>query len=265
MTSSLSNNGFRVFLGLLNWGYTGLIISFVISNVVGATHFIGDFFKSKKASKNDFEEKKYLDIAKTYKDFPLASLPHALSDVLRDVLVAFIIIELFSESVFGSFDHSFRMLRLPIMIIGASMSQVFFNRISDYKKKKIAIYPLFKKLLITLSLLSIAPFTIIFFFGGDIFAYTFGNNWYESGKLSEIMAPWLMLNFIVSPLSTIPLVFNKQRSFFIIGLKRLVTSTLWFFIFTSAISKRYGPALFRFSMGFMVTSCYFNYHSFLPQ
>ena len=141
-----------------------------------------------------------------------------LSDVLRDVLVAFIIIELFSESVFGSFDHSFRMLRLPIMIIGASMSQVFFNRISDYKKKKIAIYPLFKKLLITLSLLSIAPFTIIFFFGGDIFAYTFGNNWYESGKLSEIMAPWLMINFIVSPLSTIPLVFNKQRSFFLLGL-----------------------------------------------
>ena len=32
------------------------------------------------------------------------------------------------------------------------------------------------------------------------------------------MAPWLMLNFIVSPLSTIPLVFNKQQSFFILGL-----------------------------------------------
>ena len=146
------------------------------------------------------------------------SLPHALSDVLRDVLVAFIIIELFSENVFGSFDHSFRMLRLPIMIIGASMSQVFFNRISDYKKNEIPIYPLFRKLLITLFLISIVPFTLIYFFGGEIFSFVFGNEWYLSGKLSEIMAPWLMLNFILSPLSTIPLVFNKQKSFFILGL-----------------------------------------------
>jgi O-antigen/teichoic acid export membrane protein len=218
MTSSFSNNGFRVIFGLLNWGYIGLIISFLISYVVGASHFVRAFFKSKKASNINFEEKKDLQIAKTYKDFPLASLPHALSDVLRDVLVAFIIIELFSESIFGSFDHSFRMLRLPIMIIGASMSQVFFNRISDYKKKEIPIYPLFKKLLLTLSLLSIVPFAIIFLFGEEIFGFVFGSNWYESGKLSEIMAPWLMLNFILSPLSTIPLVFNKQRSFFILGL-----------------------------------------------
>ena len=39
-----------------------------------------------------------------------------------------------------------------------------------------------------------------------------------SVRLSEIMAPWLMLNFIVTPLSTIPLVFNKQKSFFLISL-----------------------------------------------
>ena len=137
MTCSLSNNGFRVLFGLFNWGYTGLIISFVISYVVGATHFIANFFKSKKDSKNIFEDKKDLEIAKTYKNFPLASLPHALSDVLRDVLVAFIIIELFSESVFGSFDHSFRMLRLPIMIIGASMSQVFLIEYRITKKRKL--------------------------------------------------------------------------------------------------------------------------------
>ena len=86
--------GFWVLFGELGLGMTGLIISFVISYVVGATHFIANFFKSKKDLKNAFEDKRDLDIAKTYKNFPLASLPHALSDVFRDVLVAFIIIEL---------------------------------------------------------------------------------------------------------------------------------------------------------------------------
>ena len=59
MTSSLSNNGFRVLFGLFNWGYTGLIISFVISYVVGATHFIANVFQIEtKIQKNIFEDKK---------------------------------------------------------------------------------------------------------------------------------------------------------------------------------------------------------------
>ena len=228
ITSSITNNGFRVIFGLFNLGYIGLVISFVLSLLVGASHFVFDFFKLNKQSKDRISNLKGLILAKKHKNFPLASLPHALTDSLRDVLVAFIIIDCFSESVFGSFDHSFRMLRIPIMIIGVSMSQVFFNRISNYKKQGITIYPLFKKLLIALCLLSIIPFSLIYFFGGDIFAFVFGQDWYQSGKLSEIMAPWLLLNFILSPLSTIPLVFNKQRSFFLLGLSASILQLLGF-------------------------------------
>ena len=177
------------------------------------------------------------------------SLPHALADVLRDVLVAFIIIELFSESM--SLDlliTLFRMLRLPIMIIGASMSQVFFNRISEYKKQAIQIYPLFKKLLISLILLSIAPFSIIYFFGGEIFSFVFGDEWYLSGKLSEIMAPWLMLNFILSPLSTIPLVFNKQKQFFILGLIASILQLGGFFILPMLFKTHADKIFYVFSI-----------------
>ena len=64
----------------------------------------------------------------------------------------------------------------------------------------------------------IIPFAVIYFFGTELFTFVFGDQWMISGRLSEIMAPWLMLNFIVTPLSTIPLVFNKQKSFFLISL-----------------------------------------------
>ncbi|MDG2154118.1 MAG: lipopolysaccharide biosynthesis protein [Crocinitomicaceae bacterium] len=230
MSNSLSLNGLRVFFGLIGTGSIGLIISFVISLFIGSLHFVKDFISRNKLPKTKIAKQKGYLMVREYKDFPLANLPHALSDNLRDLLVAFIIIDLFSENMFGSFDHSFRMLRIPIMIIGASMSQVFFNRISDYKKQAIQIYPLFKKLLMTLILLSIAPFSIIYFFGGEIFSFVFGDEWYLSGKLSEIMAPWLMLNFILSPLSTIPLVFNKQKQFFVLGLIASILQLGGFFI-----------------------------------
>jgi len=248
MSNSLSLNGLRVLFGLIGTGSIGLIISFVISLFIGSLHFVKDFMSRNKIPKTKISKQKGYLMVREYKDFPLANLPHALSDNLRDLIVAFVIIDLFSENMFGSFDHSFRMLRIPIMIIGASMSQVFFNRISEYKKQAIQIYPLFKKLLITLILLSIAPFSFIYFFGGEIFSFVFGDEWYLSGKLSEIMAPWLMLNFILSPLSTIPLVFNKQKQFFILGLIASILQLGGFFILPMLFKTHADKIFYVFSI-----------------
>jgi len=248
MSNSLSLNGLRVIFGLLGTGTIGLIFSFVISLFIGSLHFIKDFFTRNKLPKTKISKQKGFVLLKKYKDFPIANLPHALSDNLRDLLVAFVIIDLFSENLFGSFDHSFRMLRLPIMIVGASMSQVFFNRISDYKKQSRRIYPIFKKLLITLTLLSIVPFTVIYLFGGEIFSFVFGNKWLLSGKLSEIMAPWLMINFILSPISTIPLVFNKQKQFFILGLIASILQLAGFFILPKIFNSNSNQIFYVFSI-----------------
>jgi O-antigen/teichoic acid export membrane protein len=176
----------------------------------------------------------------------LANLPLALSDYIRDVLVAIILIEFFSESLFGAFDHSYRMLRIPVMLIGASLSHVFFSRISSYKTEGKLIYPLFRKVLISLSLLSILPFLIIYFFGAPLFAFVFGAEWRFSGELSEIMAPWLMLNFIVSPLSTIPLVFDKQKAYLIIGLIGSLLQILGFVLIPVALGHQESNVVIMF-------------------
>ena len=88
-------------------------------------------------------------------------------------------------------------------------------------------------------------FTLIFFFGGDLFAFVFGEEWYQSGKLSEIMAPWLMLNFVLSPLSTIPLVLNKQGTFFLLGLSASLLQLAGFLFLPCAVHqcRKGGPAL----------------------
>jgi O-antigen/teichoic acid export membrane protein len=74
------------------------------------------------------------------------------------------------------------------------------------------------------------PFTIIYFFGQHLFVFVFGDQWLESGKLSEIMAPWLMLNFISSPLTIIPLVLEKQKMFFFISISGSILQVAGFLI-----------------------------------
>ncbi len=218
MTSSFGTNVSRVVFGFLHMGKWGLIFSLLIGSVLSSLHFVKDYFFQRSKSEHHLSRKKMRVLSRIYKDFPIANLPHALTDSLRDLLVAYILTELYSKAVCGSYDHSFRMLRLPIMLFGVSMGQVFFNKISESIHTNKPILPQVQKMLLMLTGIGIIPFTVVFFIGGNLFALVFGHEWYQAGKLSEIMAPWLFLNFVTSPLSTLPLVLNKQKSFFAIGL-----------------------------------------------
>jgi O-antigen/teichoic acid export membrane protein len=56
----------------------------------------------------------------------------------------------------------------------------------------------------------------------DIFSVVFGEDWRTAGYYTQIMTPWLMVNFLISPVSQVPIILNKQRGFFILG----ITSTI---------------------------------------
>ena len=237
MSNSITLNTSRVIFGFLGWESLGLILSFALSLILGAAFFVYDFLTLKFISKSSLHKLKTRVLSREYKNFPVASLPHSLSDHARDLFIGIILIELFSESIFGSFDHTYKMLRIPAMLIGASLSQVFFNHISGKFNDGESILPLFKKIIGYLAIFSIIPFAVIYFFGSELFTFVFGDQWFISGRLSEIMAPWLMLNFIVTPLSTIPLVFNKQKSFFLISLLTSVFQVAGFLILPYLLIK----------------------------
>jgi len=236
MSNSLTLNFSRIIFGFFNFGKWGLLLSFLFSLIIGSIHFMKDYLIQKKSSlkKNSFKRMKIIVLK--YKEFPLSSLSHALSDSLRDVLVALLLVYLFTEEVFGSFDHSMRMLRIPSMIVGTSIGQVFFSKISEAKKNNMELMPLVQRLIKYLFLLSLFPFIVVSFYGEELFSFVFGSQWAFSGRLSEIMTPWLWVNFIISPLSVIPLVLGKQRSFFIIGLISSVLQITSFY-FCSQIFK----------------------------
>ena len=169
MSNSITLNSSRVIFGFLGWGSLGLILSFVLSLMIGAAFFVYDFITLKFISKSSLHKLKTRVLSREYKNFPLASLPHSLSDHARDLFIGIILIELFSESIFGSFDHTYKMLRIPAMLIGASLSQVFFNHISGKFNDGEPILPLFKKIIRYLAIFSTIPFAVIYFFGSELF------------------------------------------------------------------------------------------------
>lgn len=218
MINAISSNGLRWLFGLIGFGSFGLILATFLGFLLSSFSFLKDF-KSLNANYKHYESPgKTAVLLSEYKQFPLVSLPHVLMDLGRDLLIASLIIYFFSKDVFGSYNHSYTILRLPLMVIGTSIGQVFYNRCSEIVNEGKSIYPLIKKTMLILIALSIVPFGLIFIFGEPLFGFVFSATWRESGYFSEIMTPWLMMNFIISPVSSIPMILNRQKEYFIIGL-----------------------------------------------
>ena len=216
--NSLTSNGLRWVFGLFSWGSWGLLLGTLIGYIASSLTFMKEYFSIDKTHRISRSRKKTFALVSEYRQFPMVSLPHVLIDLGRDLLVATLIIYFFSKDIFGSYSHSYTILRLPIMVIGTSIGQVFFNRCSEMVNRGESIYQLLRRTTLLLLAVSIPAFSVIYFFGEPLFGFVFGDNWLTSGYYSEIMSFWLMTNFIASPLSTIPIVVGKQSSFFKLGL-----------------------------------------------
>jgi teichuronic acid exporter len=218
VTNSLIGNSAKVLFGVMQVGYLGLIAGTVIGLVTANIWFIRDFFKTNRTFQVPYRSVRNWILAKEYKEFPTINLPHAIMDLSRDLLMAVLILELFSKEDFGLYDHSYRMLRLPLVFIGVAIGQVFFQRSAEKINRGEDIVGMMIKVTKNLALLAIVPFTILFFYGEELFAFVFGEEWRSAGTYAEILSPMFMVNFISSPISTLPLVLRKQRAFFVLSI-----------------------------------------------
>nr|WP_294858240.1 oligosaccharide flippase family protein [uncultured Fluviicola sp.] len=218
VVNALSVNGLRLFFGLAHLGSFGLILGSLLGSFASIFVFIRTFISEKRVFYPTKDIKRFRILAREYKSFPLINLPHTLLDLGVDLIIAALIVIYYGKDVFGSYSHAYMMLKLPLVFFGQSIGQVFFNRCSEMINKQQDIYPLVRKTIRTLFLIALVPFTILFFYGAPIFTFVFGNQWAESGRIAEILAPALLLNFLVSPISTLALILSKQKVMFGIGL-----------------------------------------------
>jgi len=216
--NSLSMNFSNVLFGTLGLGYKGLILGFVVGVTLPGAWFTRKYHLLKLKYKDFSIKKRKNIIGKTYIDFPKVNLPHALMDITRELLIVFFILLFFSKNELGSYDFSFKMLKLPLTVIGGAIGQVYFQKIASKKNLGESIYEITIQTMRNLFLISIVPFTVLYFFGENLFSFVFGKEWALAGRYSELMAPWLMMNLVVSPVSQLPVVLGKLKEFFFVGL-----------------------------------------------
>lgn len=211
---SLISNGLKVLLGFLSTHYLVLIGTSLLGLLVSSYEFLRDFFKGKRGAVLHKKSKRTKVLLSNNSDLYFFNLPHVFVDLGRDLVLGVLIWQLFDQFTFGSFDHAVRMLRLPMLLLGSAIGQVFFRKSSHLIHEKKDLVSITRKTVLALAALSFVPFLVLFIFSGELFAFVFGEEWRASGEIAKYLIPWFYVNLIVSPISHLPVLLNKQRSYF---------------------------------------------------
>jgi len=156
--------------------------------------------------------------ASKYRDFPMINSLHAFMDIAQASGANFLISHFFGQQILGHYSLTVRILRAPLNIIGASLSQVFLQKAAEVNNQGGDLQALVKKAIMGLLLSALPIFAISYLAAPAIFALVFGERWRVAGEYARILSPWLFMNFVVSPLAQIPIITNCQKEVFYLGL-----------------------------------------------
>jgi O-antigen/teichoic acid export membrane protein len=173
--------------------------------------------------------KKMHEGLKKYRKFALVDSWSALMNSISWQLPAFLLAAFFSPAIVGFYSLGFRLLQMPMSLIGSSISQVFYQRASRASTEG-TLSTLAENVFRMLVIIGMFPILVLTIVGSDIFTVVFGRAWAEAGVYTQILGFWAFVWFISSPLSGVYLVveeydFGFRYNFFNLA-TRLISLTI---------------------------------------
>jgi O-antigen/teichoic acid export membrane protein len=158
--------------------------------------------------------KSTLSTARYYKNFPRYLFPNEIIDNLSNQLPLLLIGYFTSLATLGQYGLANRILAAPAALLGQAVSQAFFQKISNDILCPSSSLIIMKRIWLSMAIIGVVPFSILFFFGPQLFSFFFGEAWRDAGSIASASALLLFCRFVSSPTSTIYIKMKMQRQGF---------------------------------------------------
>ncbi|WP_214784526.1 oligosaccharide flippase family protein [Exiguobacterium sp. s183] len=225
--SIFQNLGSIVF-GLFNLGYFGLLLAYILGQVFGMKkQAIGTLAIFKKGFSVPLKE--HLAVMIKYKNQPLYSMPSIIVNNLSYTLVIVIVSSLYGASYVGFYTLALRLLALPLNVISGNMSKIIMKQASLEFESDQTVKNTFVRYALILAALSFPVFISIYYVS-PYFGVIFGSDWEEAGDIISILLLMFGVRFIVTSLSPIFIILNKQIIDFQLQSMFIVISIILFII-----------------------------------
>lgn len=206
---SISSSVAQIMIGYISKGASGLIVGVLISELIANIKLISNIKKKFNFSQVSWENIKKVSVK--YKDFPVYNMTGSLLNTMGNQAIIFVLPIMFGMGVLGGYSFSMRVLGTPAFLIAAAFSQVFLREATLEKQKYGNAKNSLKTTTKQLIKIGFPIFGMLYYFSDEMFAIVFGEPWRESGKYASIMAPLFFIRFVVSSVSVLPIVLEKNK------------------------------------------------------
>lgn len=196
----------------------GLVLGQFLGFLFGSFVLVFVFWRKDKDKLGMITRREMKEVALQYQDFPKINTIHAFFDVLKQSGEVFLLSFFYLKENVGLHSRTLRLLFAPSSMIGSAVGQVFYQKASETYMNGGDLRALLLKVLKIMALIALPVFTLVAFFGDDLFAWFLGEPYRMAGYYGRFLAPWLFFNFITMPVSQIPLIVSKQKTAFLFSL-----------------------------------------------
>ena len=209
VTQAVAGAGTSIGLGFAQVGVVGLMAGTLATWVVGLRTVGRGVLGALREQWSALSWAGLKEVARLHYRFPLYNTGAQLVNAASLQLPVFLLSAYASAAATGWFALTFRMLLLPTVLISGAITPVFYSRAREAREDG-SLREFTERMLGAIG--GVNAFFVVFvaLFGEPLFALVFGEAWTRSGTYAAVMAPWLLVNFMVTPLATLPLVFHRQ-------------------------------------------------------
>ncbi|WP_462380536.1 lipopolysaccharide biosynthesis protein [Pseudomonas sp. Marseille-QA0892] len=155
------------------------------------------------------------EMAKRHIDFPCYRFPQLLINTLSQNLPTLVLAAYFGAAAAGFFALCKQTLSMPTNLIGKSVADVYYPRLSKAAHDGEAIGGLLLKATLALGLVGLLPFGTVFVAGPWLFALVFGHQWEIAGEFARWLALAEYLILVSRPCTVAVPVLNMQGWFLV--------------------------------------------------
>lgn len=208
LTQSVSSMTIQI--GGTAFGPLALILGNVVGQGAGMTSLGALALKNRWPMFRSTQVKDLSWVAQRHRKFPLFATWGGLLNVVGTQLPPILFAVFFSPAAAGLYALANRVLSLPMTFVGQAIGNVFFAKAADARRDgniDVLVAQVHEKL----AQIAMPPALSLAVVGPDLFAWVFGPEWREAGVFARLMAPMLYFQFILSPISTVFSVLDRQE------------------------------------------------------
>ena len=201
---SLLFNSIRTVAGLLQSSALVLVCTTALQQALHAAMLGLAMLRAKPHTDNhhgDAEQASpgMLELARQHSDFPKFRAPVMLINAVSQHLPTLVLAAYFGPAAAGFFALCKQALTMPTNLIGKSVADVYYPRISRAIHDREPVAAMLLKATAALGLVGLVPFTLVAVIGPWLFALVFGEQWHVAGEYARWLALAEYVIFVSRP------------------------------------------------------------------